>query len=114
MKIDKMFPKKYATGSDLEGPVTLSIARVQSEKMRPNPQSPEMNKWVVYFQGAQKGVVLSRTLAEQITEAVGSDETDDWLGHQVTLYPQNVIVAGKQRVAIRARATVKGKEPEIE
>lgn len=113
MKIDKMFPKKYATGSDLEGPVTLSIARVQSEKMR-SFSGPDTQKWVVYFQGAQKGVVLNRTLAEQITEAVGSDETDDWIGHQITLYPQNVLVAGKQRVAIRARAVVNGKESEIE
>jgi len=112
MKIDKMFPRKYATGSDLERPVTLSIARVQSEKMRPNPQSPEMNKWVVYFQGAQKGVVLSRTLAEQISLAVSSDETDDWIGNQVTLYPHNVMVAGKQRIAIRARAAFNDKESE--
>ena len=87
MQIDKMFPRKYATGSDLEGPVTLSIERVQSEKMRPNPQNPEMNKWVVYFQGAQKGVVLSRTLAEQIAQAVGSDETNDWIGNEITLFP---------------------------
>ena len=90
MKIDEMFPRKYATGSDLEGPVTLSIARVQSEKMRPNPQSPEMNKWVVYFQGAQKGVVLSRTLAEQIAQAVGSDETNDWIGNEITLFPPSL------------------------
>ena len=113
MKIDKMFPKKYATGSDLEGPVTLSIARVQSKKMR-SFSGPDTLKWVIYFQNAQKGVVLSRTLADQIVEAVGSDETDDWIGHQVTLYPQNVMVAGKQRIAIRARAADNGKEPEIE
>ena len=69
----------------------------------------DTKKWVVYFQGAQKGVVLSRTLAEQIAEAVGSVETDDWIGHPVTLYPQNVVVAGKQRIAIRARAAVNGK-----
>jgi len=113
MKIDKMFPRKYATGSDLEGPVTLSIARVQPEKMRPTPQSPEVQKWVIYFNGAQKGVVLSRTLAEQISLAVGSDDTDHWIGREVTLYPQSVMVAGKERIAIRAKEAVNGREPEI-
>ena len=104
MKVNDMFPRKYATGSDLKGPVILTIARVASEKMRPGAGQPEVAKFVLYFDGASRGVVLSRVLAEQIAQAVGSDDTDHWPGKRVTLYPQPMKVAGVDRVAIRARS----------
>jgi len=104
MKLSEMYPKKYATGEDLNGrPVTLTISHVRAEKMRPNAGAQEETKYVVYFDGAHKGVVMSKTLAGQIAQAVGSDDTDLWPGKPVVLYPETVNVAGTPRVAIRAR-----------
>lgn len=104
MKLNDMFPRKYATGEDLQGrPVTLTIARLQSEKMTPTPGAAPVEKWVIFFREAQKGVVLSKTLATQIARAVGSDDTDEWPGKRITLFPETVNVAGQTRVAIRAR-----------
>jgi len=104
MKLNKMFPRKYATGDDLDGkPITLVIARIVQEKMRPNPNSPLTDRWVVYFEKAHKGVVLSRTLAYTISEALECDDTDAWIGKSITLYPEPMNVAGKKRIAIRAR-----------
>lgn len=104
MKLSDMFPRKYASGEDLNGkPATLTIANTRTEKMRPQAGAPEVQKFVVYFQGADKGVILSRTLAYQIADITGSDETTDWTGKQITLYPQPMTVAGKKRIAIRAR-----------
>jgi len=105
MNIKDMFPSKYATGEDLGGKSrNVTISGVTTEKMRPNPQSPEVQKFVIYFQETKKGVVLSRTLARQIARIVGSDETDNWIGKKVMLYPESVTVAGVNRVAIRAKA----------
>ena len=105
MKLSEMFPRKYATGEDLQGkPVTVTVAQVVQEEMRPQASSPPVKKWVVYFHEAQKGVVLSRTLAYQIGEALHSEETNDWTDQKVTLYPKPMMVAGKKRIAIRARA----------
>lgn len=104
MKVSEMFPRKYATREDLQGkPVTVTVAQVVQEEMRPQPSAPPVKKWVVYFHEAQKGVVLSRTLAYQLAEAADSDETDDWTDRKVTLYPKPMMVAGKKRIAIRAR-----------
>lgn len=104
MKLDTMFPRKYATGEDLQGKaVTLEIARITSEQMRPGGAAPQ-TKFVVYFKGAGKGVILSRTLAYNIAEALGSEDTDAWIGQRITLYPEPLTVAGKARIAIRARA----------
>lgn len=105
MKLSEIFPRKYATGEDLQGkPVTVTVAQVVEEEMRPQASSPPVRKWVVYFHEAQKGVVLSRTLAYQIAEALDSEETDDWTDQKITLYPKPMMVAGKRRTAIRARA----------
>ena len=109
MKLSDMFPRKYASGEDLGGkPATLTVSTVRTEKMRPQAGAPEVQKYVVYFQGADKGVILSRTLAYQIADATGSDDTADWTGKRITLYPQPMTVAGKRRIAIRARKPAAG------
>ncbi len=104
MNISQLYPRKYATGEDLKGkPVKVTIARVTVEKMRPNPASPEVEKPVLYVESGQRGIVLSRTLATQIAGILQADDTNDWLGKQVVLYPQPMQVAGQSRVAIRAK-----------
>lgn len=107
MNLNEMYPRKYASGSDLDHPVTLTIDRIATEKMRPNPQAKPEAKYVIYFAKATLGVILSPTLARQICEAIGADPDDDvssWTGRRVTLYPVPMQVAGVDRVAIRARA----------
>ena len=107
MKLNELFPSKYATGQDLAGKsVALTISHLRSEKMIPTPGTPPVDKWVVYFKEAQKGVVLSKILATQIAQAVGSEDTDAWPGKRVMLYPEEVNVAGKPRPAIRARKAI--------
>src|SRR4030065_340740 len=102
MKLTQMFPRRYATGEDLQGrAITLTIATISREKMHPQANAPEVEKWVVYFDEAKKGVVLNRTLAYQIAEFLGSEETDDWIGKRITIFPQPMMVAGKKVAAMR-------------
>lgn len=105
MKVSEMFPSKYVTGEGLQGKAyTVTIARVTAERMRPNPASPEVQKFVLYTVEGKKGIVLSHTLADQITRITGSEDTDEWAGKKITIYPEPVTVAGVDRIAIRARA----------
>lgn len=111
MKLSEMFPRKYATGEDLAGrPATLVISKITCEKMRPDPRAPEVEKYVLYFEKATRGIILNRTIAEEIAAIVGSDDTNNWPGCKVTLYPLPLVVAGKQRVAIRAKAPANGED----
>jgi len=104
MKLNELFPRKYATGEDLAGKsVTLTISHLRLEKMIPTPGTAPVEKWVIFFKEAQKGIVLSKTLAFQISKVVGSEDTDEWVGKKVVLYPEPVNVAGYTRTAIRAR-----------
>ncbi len=104
MKLSEMFPRKYATGEDLQGkPHTLTISHIKTEQMHPTPGGQPVDKFVLYFKGAVKGVILSRTLAEQIATVLKADDTEKWKGKHITLFTQPIKVAGKDRIAIRAR-----------
>jgi len=109
MRVDDIFPSKYATGADLQNKaVTVVIDKAQPEKMRPSPGAQEEQKWVLYVAGGKKGIVLSRTLARQIASATGEQDTDKWAGKRVVLFPEPMVVCGKPRIAIRARAAANG------
>jgi hypothetical protein len=102
--LNTMFPRRYATGADLNNkPVTVTIKAIAQEQMRPHHTLDVTKKWVAYFIETEKGVILSRTLAGQIAAVVGSEDIDAWIGSQVTLYPEPMVVAGTPRIAIRAR-----------
>jgi len=102
--INDMFPGRFLRGSDLKSPATVVIRRVVQERMYSRAERAEADKWVVYFEGARKGLVLNRTNAEKIAEIVGSRDSDDWIGRQVVLYPVEIEVAGARRPAVRVRA----------
>jgi hypothetical protein len=105
-----MFPNKYVTGADLGGrSFAVTVASIQLERMRANAQSPEEEKFVLYTSEGKKGIVLRKTLAKQIAQALGSEDTDDWAGKKIVIYPEPVTVAGVHRLAIRARAYTNGK-----
>jgi hypothetical protein len=109
MKITEMFPSKYVKGEDLGGQAfTVTIAGVAAEKMRPSQASPEVEKYVLYTTEGKKGIILSKTLAQQIARIVASDDTDQWTGKKIKIYPEPQTVAGVPRVAIRARSASNG------
>lgn len=107
MKLSEMYPSKYLRGADLSAPVKVTIAKIQPERLY-TPGVGEVDGWVLYCERASKGVVLSKGLALSIAQALGADDTDEWIGKQIVLYPQPMRVAGRDLVAIRARA-VNGK-----
>jgi len=112
MKVSQMFPKKYAAGEDLQGKaVTLTVAAVRSEKMYRPTEEKEIQGYVLYFKEAKKGVVLGRTLADEVAEAVGTDEAGDWPGQRITLYTEPKNVFGEVRQVFHARKANGGAPP---
>ena len=103
MKLDQMFPSKYATGADLNGQAhVMTIDSVRGEKIYSGQGGKQEEKFVLYFVGARKGVILSKTLASQIAAILGTDDTDNWKGQKIQLFPEDIWVAGEKKVAIRA------------
>ena len=74
---------------------------------------PEKLRWVMYFTEAVKGLVLNPTNGQIIAQFIGSDESDNWVGHKVVLYDEpNISFGGKLVGGIRVRAPrVQGQPP---
>lgn len=101
----EMFPTRYAGGSDLHGKsFTLEIAGVQMEEMNDPHTFEKIQKYVIYFRGAQRGMVLGKQFAESIAEATGETDAQQWTGKRVEIYPQNTRLG----VGVRARKAPNG------
>lgn len=97
MRISTAFPSSYIKAGDLNGRnVRVLIDRVEMEDI-----GGEI-KPVLYFQGKEKGMVLNKTNSNNIAVAYG-DETDDWHGKELVLFPAMVDFQGRTVEAIRVR-----------
>jgi hypothetical protein len=104
MKLNILFPSKYVKAADLNGKtVTLTIARLVVEKLGHGAE--EEKKPVLYFEKATKGLVLNRTNA-MIIGALYGEETDDWTGKRISIYPTKVRAFGSMQDAIRVREEI--------
>ena len=119
-KLSELYPSNYLKADDLpdEG-LSMTIKTVEVEKMG-DDQKP-----VIYFkeknETEEKGLVLNKTNADAIAQLTGSDDTDDWEGQRITIYPTETAFQGKTVPCIRVKLRApKGKakaavaEPEEE
>ncbi len=74
------FPSKYLKASDVEDHPTVTISRVTREEVG---MDKEM-KPILFVEEYDKGIVLNKTNANNISKLYGS-ESDDWPGKKVVL-----------------------------
>ena len=103
MIISEAFPSAFMKADDLGGrDVKLIMDKVTLEKFD-NGEKP-----VLHFKNAKRGLVLNITNGNTIKNAYG-DDTADWDGKEIELYPTEVDFQGRRVAAIRVRA-VKAEE----
>lgn len=106
MKISNAFPSKYMKAGDLnDRPALFVMNRVEIEDVGGEDKKP-----VLYFSKQQKGLVLNRTNSKVISLAYG-DDTDDWEGKEIVLFPAMVEFKGDTVEAIRVRKPKNRPEP---
>ena len=106
MNINGAFPSSYLKAADLQGKrVTVVIDKVVMEDIGGE------HKPVVKFQGKDRGVVLNKTNAAMIAEIANSEETDEWVGVKVMLYPTKTDFQGKRVDCIRVDYPANGAKP---
>lgn len=103
MKVKDVFPSKYLKVDDLEdNDWNVTIARTVLEDI--GQGESKQTKLVIYFDGIDKGFVCNKTNASVIEKLYG-DETNDWKGKRITLWPNHdVQFKGEIVSAIRVRA----------
>ena len=98
MKISAAFPSNYLKAADLnDRNVKVTMDRVEMEDIGGD------HKPILYFQGKDKGLVLNKTNSNNISAAYG-DDTDEWRGCELVLYPAMTDFQGKTVPCIRVRA----------
>lgn len=102
MKLSEIFPRRFASGTDINREIVLTISNVAVESMY-SVNGTTIEKPVLYFSETKKGVVMCKTLAYQVADILQSMDTSFWIGKQITIYPDTMMIAGKPRTVIRAR-----------
>jgi hypothetical protein len=94
-----MFPSKWLAAADLDdADLTVTIRGCTFEEVTPTER-----KWVLWFEETEKGMVLNKTNSKMISQLLLSDDTDDWVGRKIILFPTQVDFQGDQVDAIRVR-----------
>lgn len=102
MKANDAFPSKFLAAADLNGEEkTVKITHVATDEIGGK------QKFICHFAGAKKGLVLNKTNFNTIVKVTGQDDTDDWTGCEIVLYPTMVDFQGDQVDAIRIKAPKK-------
>jgi hypothetical protein len=108
VNINSAFPSNYIKASDLNGAaVVVTIADVKVEGVGRDKEV----KPVVYFVGKQKGMVLNRTNSKKIADIAGSQDTEDWPGTKIAIYPTTTEFGGEEVECIRIKAPKAAEKP---
>lgn len=104
MNIATLRDSKFLKKEDCGAGILVTIAGLHEENLAMEGQAPEMG-WCLTFAEQVKPMVLKSTNAQLIAQALGSDETDNWIGKKIVLFhDQTVQMGGKLVGGIRARA----------
>ncbi len=105
MKSESVFPSKYLKAEELDDELTVTIKKVVMEEME-SKDGRSQDKPVAYFKEINKGLVVNKTNWSIIAKQHG-DESDDWVGKQITLFVMDVEAFGEMVNAIRVRPATK-------
>jgi len=99
----KFLKKEDVMGQQGHG-VLVTVTAIQEQDVAMTGESEQI-KLCAYFNELGKGLVLNSTNMQALAELTGSEEIEDWIGHQVVLYAdQTIMFRGKRVGGIRLRA----------
>lgn len=98
MKKDSVYPSKYLKATDLrDKDVTVEIESAEYITLQGKPSL------LVKFIGKDKGLIVKPSVWDQIAQVVGDDDSDNWTGHKITLFPTETDFAGQTYEVVRVR-----------
>jgi hypothetical protein len=111
---DKIYGSKYLGEADLEGgEPRLKISKVELAELRDKSGSSKL-KFVIWFEGADKGLVVNKTNAKKLADAYGK-QPDKWVGQIVQLYSEDTSFGKGVRVRpMRKPAVPVEPDPDLE
>ena len=103
MKRDDLFPSKYLKCADLKGIArTVRIKHASVETLK-NPKGEDQQKVVLYLVGTKKALPLNLTNYDSVAAIAGDEETNNWSGVHLELFPSTTALGGRMVDCIRIR-----------
>lgn len=101
--INSMMPSKYLKKEDFPQPALVTIRSFTHENVAPQGQAEE-KKWIIHFHEFENGMVMNSTNLQLCAQALGSEETEEWMGQQIVVFNDpNVSFGGKLTGGLRVR-----------
>jgi hypothetical protein len=110
---DDLYGSKYFSVSDLkDGEPRLKIGKVEVVELR-EKNGTSKRKYVVLFEGIEKGLVINKTNARKLADAYGKQSVK-WIGQAVQLYSEETTFGKGVRVRpLRRPATPAEPDPDL-
>ena len=113
MNIGDVFPSRFIDAEDLgDKRVTVEIAKATMEEVFNRQTNAKEMKLALTFKRAKKLFILNKTQAFAIAAIVGSEDTDRWVGHSITLRA-GVAPNRKPTIVVEAPAVVVTEQPAV-
>jgi len=85
---DQLFPGRFVKAGEMDGkPVTLTIKAVYLDTLE-QEDGTEKQQAIVSFTEIKRELALNKTNAQCLV-ALWSDDSGEWIGHKVTLFPEH-------------------------
>ena len=105
---------KYLKKEDVEESKVFTVKGVEHQNVALEDQKADY-KFVLMFEETDRGLIMNKTNGQLAAKAMGSPETDDWVGQTLELWNDpSVSYAGKMIGGIRIKPTKPDRPPEGE
>jgi hypothetical protein len=94
---DSLYGSKYLSVADLkDAEPRLRIGKVEICELREKNGTPK-RKYVMWFEGTEKGLVINQTNAKKLADAYGK-QPSKWIGQGIQLYSEETTFGKGVRV----------------
>jgi hypothetical protein len=108
-KKSEAFPSRFLHAEDMNGkPMTVTIASADFETLKYDGK--EQRKMVLTFRETKKVLTVNVTNWDMIVLITGQEDSSNWPGHKIELYPSTTQVGAKMVACIRIRSP---EQPEL-
>lgn len=95
INMDHAFPSRWLKAADIQGDTLVTMKNATMEEIAQGEQKP-----VLWLEGYEKGIVLNKTNATNISQLYGAD-SDGWVGRQMLLSTTYVDFQGQSTESLR-------------
>jgi len=104
MKVSELKQSAYLKKDDVGNGVLVTIRSCDQQNVALPSEKADM-RWALHFDEFEKPLILNPTNGALIQGILGSEDSDDWIGHKVVLFTDHSIMyAGRMVGGIRVRA----------